>query len=266
MLDLSEIPEHQRSEEARIFHALRQTATLKVSVPEALRRKVDEALGTFFSDASELIDDTRKFYRARIHEYDQITPFSKEKMGPPPEGLASLGRVQLAGQPMLYTATKAETAIAEIRPHQESHVSIAEFSVKPGCSLWVLNLTKYENPVLDEGPDAFMRHISHLVKVMHFSEREFSRQMHPDDPVRYLDTIYITQLVREQRFDGIAYRSLLHKGGVNFAFFNPGCLMCVTDPVVWKVQSVEYKCEPAMLEDRLRCFTTDLQAGGHSKE
>lgn len=248
MLDPSKIPEHQRSEEAFIFHTLRQTAALKVSVSEALRQKVDDALGTLFSDAIEQIDDARKFYRARIHEYNQTTPFTKDKMGSPPEGLASLGRVQLAGQSMLYTATSVETAIAEVRPASGSHVSVSEFSAHPGCPLWVLNLTKYGSLKLDEGPDAFFQHIQYITKAMRFSEREFSRQVHAGDPARYLDTIYIAQLIREQGFDGIAYRSLLNKGGVNYSFFNPGCLTCKSEPIVWQVRSVKYEIELANID------------------
>lgn len=243
MLDLSKIPEYQRSDEATILYMLRQTAAVKVSVPEVLRKKIDEALGTFFSDASEQIDDARKFYRARIHDFGQCSPFARNEMRGRQDKEAPIGRTQPSGQAVLYTAREAETAIAEVRPHCGSKVTIAEFSVKPGCTLRILNLTKYVKPVADKGPEDFMRSVFDLGKSMRFSEREFSRLVHADDPSKYLDTIYITQVVREQGFDGIAYRSLLNKGGLNYAFFNPRSLACVADPVVWEVKSVEYTAE-----------------------
>ncbi|WP_374259070.1 RES family NAD+ phosphorylase [Aquabacterium sp.] len=257
MLDLSEldkIPEYQRSLEGQLFHSLRLQAALQVSVPDDLREKVEIQLEALFSTADEQIDGSRKFFRARIHEYDQIGAFEKDKMGAPPESKASLGRVQLAGQSTLYTAIKAETAIAEVRPSVGSQVSVAEFSVQQGCLLRVLNLTRYEG-LLDKGPDGFTQQITKIHKAMSFSEREFSRQAHPNDPAKYLDTIYITQLIREKGFDGIAYRSLLHKGGVNYAFFSPDSLECVSDPVVWTVKSVEYKSEPVNKEYRSHHFS-----------
>ncbi len=107
MLDLSKIPEQQRSEEAGIFHALRQTAALKVSVPDALRKKVDEALGTFFSDAIEQIDDARKFYRARIHDFGQCSPFARDEMRGRQDKEAPIGRAQPSGQAVLYTERSA---------------------------------------------------------------------------------------------------------------------------------------------------------------
>lgn len=265
MLDLHKIPEHLRSTEGHLFHSLRQQAALQVSVPDELREKVEAQLARLFSDAGEHIYDSRRFYRARIHDYDQVSPFEKDKMGPPPEAKATLGRVQLAGQSMLYTATTAETAIAEVRPSFGSQLSVAEFSVLQANLLRVLNLTRYEG-ILDKGPYGFTQQITKIHKAMSFSEREFSRQTHPNDPAKYLDTIYITQLIREKGFDGIAYRSLLHKGGMNYAFFSPDNLECVSDSVVWTVKSVEYKSELATQEDRSQCFSASSGGGEQSKE
>jgi hypothetical protein len=243
MFELSEIPGHQRSSDGQLFHSLRQQASLKVSVPDELREKVEAQLENLFSAAGEQIDDSRTFYRARIHEFNQIAPFLKEEMGAPSGDKANLGRMQLAGHPMLYTATQAETTIAEVRPSYGNLVSIAEFSVKAGCVLKILNLVQYEKPAINDGPDAFIPSVLKIANSMRFSEREFSRQMHENDPTRYLDTIYITQIIREKGFDGIAFRSLMNKGGVNYAFFNPECFRCVAVPVVWKVTSAEYQAE-----------------------
>lgn len=248
MLDLSElnsIPEYQRSAEGQLFHSLRKQAFLQVSVSDELRDKVESHLEQLFSTAVEHIDDSRRFYRARIHEYDQVSAFDKVKMGAPPVLKAPLGRIQLAGQSMLYTAKNIQTAIAEIRPFFGSRVSVAEFSTLQGSSLRVLNLTQYEG-LLDKGLDKYSQQIQKTYKAMCFSERHFSRQAHPDEPSKYLDTIYITQLIRDKEFDGIAYRSLLYKGGINYAFFNPDQLECVSDAAVWTVKSVEYKSELAI--------------------
>lgn len=250
MLNLNKYPEFKLSREAHLFHAIRSAAQLQVAVPDDLRRKLDEALDLLFSASQETVLTDRTFYRARVHNFEQVQAFGAEAMGAPPSEKASLGRVQLAGHAVLYTATEPETAISETRPAVGSVLSIAEFSPRSGEEIFVLNLTKHSQLGVINDPDdpgelnAWMQRVTRLIKAMSFSEREFSRQAHPNDPDRYLDTIYIAQVIRAKGFDGIAYRSLLNKDGVNYAFFTPERLECKAQISIRKVTSVKIESEP----------------------
>lgn len=145
---------------------------------------------------------------------------------------------------MLYTATDIDTAVAEVRPSMDSMLTIAEFCPRSGAALNVLNLTKYEALTPEDDPDSLMARIHRVSKAMRFSEREFSKQAHPNDPDKYLDTIFVAQVIREAGFDGVAYRSLLNAGGVNYAFFSPDRLECKAPVTVRRVTSVKVESIP----------------------
>lgn len=241
--DIKRTPEHLRSEEAYLFHELREKACLSVKVPEKLRQRIDSYLSDLFAHAQEIVNSDFLFYRARLHEFGQHDAFPLEEMGAPPKNKSNHGRIQPQGQIVLYTATDADTAIAENRPSIESLLTVGEFHPKCGEYIRVLNLTRHQDFSDCIGESSIdYRRLNSILKSVYFSQREFSRQSHADQPGRYLDTIYISQLIRENGFDGVAYKSLLHKGGINYAFFTPERLSCVGTSV-YKVNSVHVQSE-----------------------
>lgn len=236
-------PDYLRSKEAYLFHALREQACLTVKIPEQLRQEVDNYLHELLVHGEEIVNSDLAFYRAWLHEFDQHEGFSRDKMGAPPKQKTSQGRIQPQGQPVLYTATDADTAIAENRPSVASLLTVGEFRPNCGEHIRVLNLTRHQKFSDCIGTSSIdEKKWNNILKSIYFSQREFSRQLHADQPGRYLDTIYISQLIREKGFDGVAYKSLLHEGGVNYAFFTPEKLSC-TETLVYKVTSVRVQSE-----------------------
>lgn len=244
MLDLSQLPDELRSDEAYLFHSLKSAARLQIAIPDDLRNRLIEVLSSLFAQSKETLPDNCRLFRARVHGFGQERAFEPTQMGAPPAEKASAGRVQLAGDPVLYTATEIETAVAEVRPSVGSILTIAEFCPRAGEALNVLNLTKYEALAPGDDPDSLMARMHRVSKAMRFSEREFSKQAHPNDPDKYLDTIFVAQVIREAGFDGVAYRSLLNAGGVNYAFFSPERLECKVPLTVRRVKSVRVESIP----------------------
>lgn len=241
--DLKRTLEYPPSEEGYIFHELREKACLTVKVPEKLRQRIDSYLSDLFAHAQEIVNSDFLFYRARPHEFGQDEPFSQNEMGAPPKNKANHGRIQPQGQVVLYTATDADTAIAENRPSVESLLTVGEFHPNCGQHIRILNLTRHQDFSGCIGESSIdYKKLNKILKSVYFSQREFSRQLHADQPGRYLDTIYISQLIRENGFDGVAYKSLLHKDGVNYAFFTPERLSCVRTSI-YKVNSVHVQSE-----------------------
>lgn len=241
-MDLATLP--CQSYEALLFHTIKSVACLQVTVPGDVRDKLDSVLDELFSESTETVSQDHIFYRTRIHDFGQNGPWDPKDMGAPPPNKAPQGRVHIAGNSVLYTAQAIDTATAEVRPAVGSVLTVAKFSPKAGEEIRVFNLTQHGRLLVDNNPAASVKRINRRFDAMQFSEREFSKQVHPHDPGKYLDTIYIAQVIRERGFDGIAYRSLLHKGGVNYAFFSPDRLECKTPTTMRKITAVRIKSEP----------------------
>lgn len=241
--DIKNTPESLRSEEAYLFHELREQACFTVKVPDKLHQKINKYLQELFVNAQEVVNSDHLFYRARLHEFAQSEAFSCDKMGAPPKDKINQGRIQPQGQAVLYTATEIDTAIAEVRPSVESLITVGEFYQNCGEHIRVINLTRHQNFADCIGSESIdYAKLNNILKSIRFSQREFSRQVHINQPRKYLDTIYISQLIRENGFDGVSYKSLLNDGGVNYAFFTPEKFSCKKTSV-HKVTSVLVKSE-----------------------
>lgn len=55
----------------------------------------------------------------------------------------------------------------------------------------------------------------------HFAGYLLARPAHQRDPAAYYLTQYLGQRIRAAGFAGVAYDSLLHRGGTNIALFDP---------------------------------------------
>lgn len=239
MLDLSSIPNNLLSKEAELFSSLKKLMSIQLSIPSELKDRLENFLHENFSESEIFVESDKYFYRARIHEFNQKNSFIEEKMGAPPKEKSSLGRIQFAGNSVLYTAKEVDTAIAEVRPSVGSRLTIAKFYPNKDTKIRILDLTKYKSLENIVSPSELIIKITALLSAMNFSEKEFSKQVHPDDQRRYLDTIYITKILRDKGFDGIAYKSLLNHGGLNYAFFTPACLTCKLGTEVLEVTSLK---------------------------
>jgi hypothetical protein len=137
----------------------------------------------------------------------------------PPGDRASEGRVNPKGIPCLYAATHQETAVAEVRPWMGAHVSVAELTI-----LRTLRLVNCTNE--PSGLDYYSRGDSSLDATQREQacwraiDRAFARPVSRDDQIaEYAPTQIIAEVLRQEGFDGIGYRSALGSGH-NIAIFD----------------------------------------------
>lgn len=154
-------------------------------------------------------------YRARINEItESYKPIAIENMGAPPIHLAGHGRLNPRGIPYLYLASDKLTAVSEVRPWINCHITVAKFVLSADCNL--INFSKLHMVnILEgeeyEGPEFTWRE---LITWM------FSAPFDPRDDTAYIPTQYIAERIKGAGFDGIIYDSALKADGYNVALFN----------------------------------------------
>lgn len=164
---------------------------------------------------SQLGHGSEPIYDRDEHIDDTPGPLPSERMKPKP-GTAAEGRANPKGIPYLYLATDKETAMSEVRPWVGSYVSVGQFKIVRDlslidCSLRHQNsLIYFEEPNAEERERAVWSHIDHA----------FSRPVNSSDrTAEYVPTQIITELFKNEGFDGIGYKSALGKG-LNIVLFD----------------------------------------------
>jgi RES domain len=185
-------------------------------------------------------------------------PYSPERMKPQADK-APEGRVNPKGIPCLYGARDPETAIAEVRPWKGELVSVAKLSI---CrSVKLIECLKFhdenkfsvlfETPVhatpsstdpdeivyIQETPssDAIAKN------VWTYIDQAFSEPVtHSDDRADYAPTQILAEVIREEGYDGILYRSKLSDSdrGVNVVFLIRG-VATVKSRILYEVTDVK---------------------------
>lgn len=162
------------------------------------------------------------YYRARLggtEEHHTVTkPFPASEMGVPPRTKATAGRANPAGIPYLYVAEKELTAVSEIRPFLGGRVTVAR--VTPRTSLQVVDLTNISAVDSPFGhPNLQMALEKHAL--LSILNRELSKPINPAlAEVDYVPTQYLAEVILSAHYDGIRYKSAMHRGGCNVVFFN----------------------------------------------
>lgn len=158
------------------------------------------------------------WYRARIRSGDDI--YSIEQMGAPPKRLASHGRANPAGIPYLYLGSKAETAVAEIRPHTGEVACVADFTIPPIKAVDLRHPRRLVSPFILQDASA----IGQLRADLPFLERlgeELTRPVLPSGAaIDYIPSQYLCEFIKKSGFDGVVYRSSV-SDGINLALFDP---------------------------------------------
>ena len=135
----------------------------------------------------------------------------------PLEGRAAEGRANPKGIPVLYLATRQETAMSEVRPWVGSLVSCAQFATTRPLRIvdFSVNHGKgtvrhFSEPNSSQKEEAVWTHIDQA-----FSEPVTSA----DDTADYAPTQVIAELFKNEGFDGIAYKSVFGEDGYNIALY-----------------------------------------------
>jgi RES domain-containing protein len=129
------------------------------------------------------------------------------------------GRVNPRGIPCLYLADNEQTAMAEVRPWLGSYVSLAQFKVMRDCEIVDCSMDKkrglFDRDIELEDP-ARME-----AAVWGDIAEAFSRPLAVHEPhIEYVPTQVLAEAFRRRGYDGIVYKSLLNRGGLNIALFD----------------------------------------------
>ncbi|QCG89188.1 RES family NAD+ phosphorylase [Azospirillum sp. TSH100] len=160
----------------------------------------------------------RAWYRARIRSGGEN--YTIDKMGAPPNRLASHGRANPAGIPYLYLGSKPETAAAEVRPHTGEVACVADFTIPEILAVDLREPRKLVSPFILEDASA----IGQLRADLPFLERlgeELTRPVLPSGAaIDYIPSQYLCEFIKKIGFDGVVYRSSV-SDGINLALFDP---------------------------------------------
>lgn len=198
---------------------------------------------------TKTLKKNKMLFRARIGtswvEFDNgdfdSCPISPDQMGPPPIDIARAGRLNPERIPYLYLASTIDTAVAEVRPWIKSEVTIGYFKI--ASDLRILD-TSHDKPSdspslyewnMDEESFDIRKRPNHSFTP---TEKEkciwgginttFSRPISPNDsPLKYLPTQFLSEKLKTEGYDGIAYKSSLNEDGYNIALFDSQKAKCI---------------------------------------
>jgi hypothetical protein len=188
---------------------------------------------------------------------EQPCPISPHEMGPPPKHLARAGRLNSEGIPYLYLATNMDTAVAEVRPWITSELTIGFFKVlsdlkivdtsndKPKYSLSLYEFVNTDQQAFDirKRPIESYTSIEKEEYVWGDINSAFSKPVSPSDsPLKYLPTQYLSEILKAEGYDGIAYKSSLSQDGYNITLFDSLKAKCVGCRM-FEVKQVKYEYE-----------------------
>jgi RES domain len=170
-----------------------------------------------------------QIYRARTGQE------VKEQMKAPPADKATAGRANPHGISYLYCARDTDTCISEVRPWKGAIITVAALKIKKDLKL--LNLQGNNLcPFLFDSPEQVFK-ISKLLT--HFSS-ELSKPVDPTkSEIEYLPTQYMTELIKENGFDGIYFNSSLGPG-INVVLFDQNNVE-VDDTRYYEVSNISYE-------------------------
>lgn len=148
--------------------------------------------------------------------YEVPSPFRPNRMRPLRNEGAE-GRANSKGIPVLYLASNAETAMAEVRPWVGSQISLGQFKTVRDLVLVDCSLEHKRGFVIyTKEPDPATR----TKAVWRDIDRSFSEPMTPSaSSAEYAPTQILADLFRREGYDGIVYGSNLAKG-LNVALFD----------------------------------------------
>jgi len=183
---------------------------------------------------------------------EQPCPISPQEMGPPPKYIAKAGRSNPEGIPYLYLATEIETAVAEVRPWIRSEVTIGFFEIISDLRIVDTSEDKPKNPLSLMGQKDFTirkkpnhRYTSDEKEEYIWGDinSAFSKPISPNDsPLKYLPTQFLSEKLKTEGYDGVAYRSSLNENGYNITLFDPQKVKCF-DCRMYKIKKITYDFE-----------------------
>lgn len=187
-----------------------------------------------------------KFFRARIgvkarmvEVFDHLEqknkiylPFSAADIDRPPIAKASEGRFNRSGVSVLYLATDADTAVAELRPHPGHLVSTAEFVLTRPMKVAQFSSHDIRNFLSDD-------RLEDLRRILSFGAL-LNLPIQPEHRALYILTQLFSDCIREAGYEGISFRSTLGVG-TNLASFADAFKLIPYSELLFEVRSLKYE-------------------------
>lgn len=178
--------------------------------------------------------------------------WNADDSGAPPADLTGNGRANPDHIRYLYLCEDSVTPVYEVRPIIGDTVSVARFKLKKDVKLY--DLTFDIHGIVNGEVFEFPRLYNTIGEM-------FSRPYN-GDATKYLATQYIAEEIKKMGFDGLRFRSSLHRVGKNVVLFNPedcsafasdlvevkGINLDLDDPMIYKIGTPKLKSEMKNLE------------------
>lgn len=188
----------------------------------------------FFRARIGIEDKKRSVIGGGFEGEDVFVPYSGEKIGAPPPGIAGIGRLNRAGVTFLYAATDKYTAISEIRPHPGDVISIGKFVVNQDLRIFDLTDGQFLNFYLSD------KSLKEFGKLNTFAEL-MQQVIPPAERHVYSITQLIADCIRKMEFDGILFPSSVGSGE-NLVVFEPAYLSYTFEEAeVVEIKEVSYQ-------------------------
>ena len=182
-------------------------------------------------------DKGTSFYRARI--CDNSTGFTTNQMYAPPKGIRKPGRINPEEIVVLYLSSDEKTILYETRANVYDYITIGQFKAKRVLKLVDLSGFSRISPFTYD--ESFIEIFAINRNVLHDISHEIAKPVRRhDSPFEYLPTQYISEFIKSQGYDGVAYKSTINKDGYNFALFDETLVECTSVKTV-EVKHIEYK-------------------------
>ncbi len=159
-------------------------------------------------------------YRARVVDTEKMdsdhgfttrdfSGYNENESREAPIGKPGAGRNNISGVSYLYLAKDPRTACCEVKPRIRQFVSLAEFELTD-----TMHIIDFSEDVRFEDME---ENISLAVLFTDIMGMYF---MPVNEDEKYKATQFLTDYIRKNGVDGIAYRSYYNESGVNYTIFN----------------------------------------------
>jgi len=157
------------------------------------------------------ISEETIFFRARVDN----GLLKEEGFGMPPKIKAVGGRGNPVGIPYFYLASDRKTAFNEIKKNQTDAVVVTEFKGKKDLIVIDLRNPRIGSPFKYKEK---LRKMLHTFPLLNMLGNDLSRPIDYGHDIEYLPTQYLCELIKQEGFDGILYKSS-KSDGYNLMFF-----------------------------------------------
>lgn len=176
------------------------------------------------------LESGKKFVRARIgityseseDENGHPIPLAPSELMAPPPKFTNSSRINPRGISYLYLSDCEKTAILEARAWIGQEVSIGYFEIE--CKLKCIDMSKDKNPLIPSwgGCEEKLSADKKEKAVWGAINSSFSEPIRAEEEkINYIPTQYLSELLKNNGYDGVIFKSSLNTGGHNIALFNP---------------------------------------------